>query len=279
MPPSQTKATAPPLGKDDGLAKNSQACRLFDTLPPEALLRILQCLPHESAIICERVCHEWRAVARMLPEWHSWLLRMARITETALSLPCAVPPAFGAAPATVTPEQSAAAAAARLRARRLPPHETCLAACGASWTVLAVPTAADVRSGTHELVPVAQFSAHDFLLSACPSAGRVYSGDKDGQLRVWGAHSGDLLARIPVAGAITSLEAAGARSLFSVASQPHGAAPPRPLQSLGRPPPSAPCLDPRRWQVAPRRLSGPSAHGGMREPHGWRATRGKVAGA
>jgi hypothetical protein len=209
---SQAKASS----EDDRHENNSQ-CH-FDALPPEALLRIFECLPHESAIVCERVCHEWSAVARLLPEWHGWLLRMARITEAAVCLPGAVPPAFGATPANysrtvgrgVTLEQSAGAAVARLRALRLPPHETCLAACGAGWTVLAMTTATAVRNSTREPVLVAQFSSHDYMLSACPSTRVVYSGDKDGQLRVWDAHSGDLLARIPVTGSITALEAGGA---------------------------------------------------------------------
>jgi hypothetical protein len=212
--------------EDEKDEENSQACRLFDMLPPEALLRIFECLPHESAVVCERVCLEWMEVARGLPEWQSWLMRMARVTDTALSLPGAVLPAFGVASTTVTPEQASMATSARLRASRLAPHETCLAACGPCWTVLAMPTTTEDRGSFRGPVPLVQFSAHDFLLSANPASGLVYSGDKDGQLRVWGAHSGDLLARIPVAGAITSLEAAGALRVFlpTIPSTPRGSA-------------------------------------------------------
>jgi len=100
-------------------------------LPQEAVLRIFEALPHESAVVCERVCHEWRSVARDLPEWSDWLDRMGRVTEVPLSIPGTVATTFGAPPVTVTAAQTAVAAAAAARAHALGKHEIFVGVNGA----------------------------------------------------------------------------------------------------------------------------------------------------
>ena len=195
----------------------------FSVLPHEAMCRVLELLTPQGTLQAERVCHSWRtAIHTSLPFWRDWRSRGATLSEATLTIPGVTTYAYGSPPAEVPAETRAAAAFAASQASDLPASSLELAACASSWTVLrmehgggAVNTNSSLignasgigsRNGGNGQPPAAlrQHQARDYLLSACAPSGLVFSGDKEAALRVWGARTGELLARVPLPGASMS---------------------------------------------------------------------------
>ena len=93
-----------------------------------------------------------------------------------------------------------------------------LALCGTQWTVLHM---APGGTGTGEPTALCQHQARDFMMCACAASGLVFSGDKEAQLRVWCARTGELLARVGFSGAAVTAMAASAGRLLVGDSQGH----------------------------------------------------------
>lgn len=167
----------------------------FSNLPDEAVVRVLEYLPDMALLRCERVCWHWRVLVSILPQmWPAWRRCPAVLSERALDIPGMPTYGFGATPTDLPAETRALAERATARAIGTPSHELEIGICGTAWTVL--------HCGGGRAVPAAlkQHQSRDFLLCGCVASGLVYSGDKEGQLRVWDACSGELLSRVAFSG-------------------------------------------------------------------------------
>ena len=162
---------------------------LFTLLPMEALQRVLCTLPPASLVSCERVSLEWQLAVASLPFWASWRARAGSLSEAAFVLPGTQALAFGAPPADIPADVRAAGAAAAEQARQLPAARLQIAMCGTQWTVLKMGAGGEPSA-------LRQHQARDFMITCCSATARVFSGDKEGQLRVWCARTGEQLARV-----------------------------------------------------------------------------------
>ena len=184
----------PEIPEDGAPAHDESRTSLFALLPAEALQRILGTLRAPTLVRCERVCREWKGAVATLPLWSAWRGQSAIVSESAFVVPGTMALAFGAPPAEISAETRAAGVKAATRALQVPHHELEMAASGASWTVLTM-------SDGGEPTPLRQHSARDFMITCCPVSSLVFSGDREGMLRVWCARSGQLLSRVPFPGA------------------------------------------------------------------------------
>ena len=221
VPVSATAATfdgtRPPDATSDNTIKRLAAPCYFLLLPAEALQRVLT-LAGSSAttVVCERVCREWHQAVAALPFWPAWRARGGSLAESPFLLPGTVAFTFGAPPTEISAEVRAAGARAIEHARQLAPGRLQLALCGTQWTVLHM-----APGGTGEPTALCQHQARDFLMCACAASGLVFSGDKEAQLRVWCARTGELLARVGFSGAAVTAMAASAGRLLVGDSQGH----------------------------------------------------------
>lgn len=188
---------------DRSAALPNRTPSLFSWLPQEALLRVLDALPPVAQIECERVSHEWRDAVGMLDLWPAWANRAAALTETHLVIPGVMPCPFGAPPAAVPPAVTEAAEQAKANVAALDGRRMLLASCSGSWTVLSM------RTGASSPSALAQHHCHDLILACCPSGEVLCSGDRDGQLRLWRARTGEMIARVAVSGSVSALELCG----------------------------------------------------------------------
>ena len=87
------------------------ACGLsiFEKMPHETMLRVLEMLPPTGLLQAERVCHTWRSAVEFLALWPEWRGRGATLAESNLSIPGVPAFAFGAPPSEVSAEARAAA--------------------------------------------------------------------------------------------------------------------------------------------------------------------------
>jgi len=209
--------TRPPDATSDNTIKRLAAPCYFLLLPAEALQRVLT-LAGSSAttVVCERVCREWHQAVAALPFWPAWRARGGSLAESPFLLPGTVAFTFGAPPTEISSEVRAAGARAIEHARQLAPGRLQLAVCGTQWTVLHM-----APGGTGEPTALCQHQARDFLMCACAASGLVFSGDKEAQLRVWCARTGELLARVGFSGAAVTAMAASAGRLLVGDSQGH----------------------------------------------------------
>ena len=212
--------TRPPdVTPDNAIKRYAPPC-YFLLLPAEALQRVLALVLGSSAttVVCERVCREWHQAVAALPFWPAWRARGGSLAESPFLLPGTVAFTFGAPPCEISAEVRAAGARAIEHARQLAPGRLQLALCGTQWTVLHM---APGGTGTGEPTALCQHQARDFMMCACAASGLVFSGDKEAQLRVWCARTGELLARVGFSGAAVTAMAASAGRLLVGDSQGH----------------------------------------------------------
>ena len=170
----------------------------IDALQEELLLRVLELLGRQAFVNAERVCKQWRALSEnSLRTWPEWRARGASLSEATMTIPGVPAIAFGAAPLELSDDMRAACARATEQAAALPASQLELAVCGSQWTVLSM-------SASGHPTALKQHSARDYMLAACPASGLVYSGDKEGAIRVWDARTGRLRARVAFPGASLS---------------------------------------------------------------------------
>ena len=209
--------TRPPDATSDNTIKRLAAPCYFLLLPAEALQRVLALVGSSATtVVCERVCREWHQAVAALPFWPAWRARGGSLAASPSLLPGTGAFTFGAPPTEISAEVRAAGARAIEHARQLAPGRLQLALCGTQWTVLHM-----APGGTGEPTALCQHQARDFLMCACAASGLVFSGDKEAQLRVWCARTGELLARVGFSGAAVTAMAASAGRLLVGDSQGH----------------------------------------------------------
>ena len=224
MPRVSHRPVDPPIGRGLGSSVSaplgggsqprvSESESLFNMLPQETLLRVIDSLPPAAQLQCERVCHEWRTAVAALPLWPAWRSRRGVITELQLEVPGVMACPFGAAPANVPERLAAVAEQATAQVTSLAAGRMQLAMCGSQWTVFAM------RDPGAPPAVLKQHSCRDLMLACGSHSEIVCSGDRDAQLRVWCARSGEMLCRTTTASSISALEVVAGDRLLTGDSQ------------------------------------------------------------